>query len=125
MPRCVIYIASHIIIYIIQPFLFPFTGIHGQTCSETFNLTDDLSINASLATSCIRCIIGGQFMTDVQWIAEPSIVITDATNGVSVTSMPGVLVVTDADAFFNSLGIPVRLQCGGGVDDIYPAGKWL
>ncbi|XP_064396322.1 protein sidekick-2-like isoform X2 [Halichondria panicea] len=97
-------------------------GIHGQTCSETFDLTDDLSINASLATSCIRCFVGGQFITDVQWIADPSIVITDATNGVSVTSMPGVLVVTDADAFFNSLGIPVRLQCGGGVDDIYPAG---
>ncbi|XP_064396997.1 opioid-binding protein/cell adhesion molecule homolog [Halichondria panicea] len=96
--------------------------VHGQTCSETFDLTDDLSINASLATSCIRCIVGGQFITDVQWIAEPSIVLTDGMNGVSVTSMPGILVITDADAFFNGLGIPVRLHCGGGVDSIYPAG---
>ncbi len=52
-------------------------------------------------------------------------VLSDGMNGVSVTSMPGVLVITDADAFFGLLGIPVRLQCGGGVDDIYPAGKWL
>ena len=51
-------------------------------------------------------------------------VLTDGTNRVSVTSMPGVLVITDADAFF-LLGIPVSLQCGGASDFIYPAGKWL
>ncbi|XP_064396706.1 hemicentin-1-like isoform X2 [Halichondria panicea] len=95
--------------------------IHGQTCSETLDLTDDLSINASLATSCIRCIIAGQFMTDIQWIAQSNMILTDGMNGVSVTSMPGVLVITDADAFF-LLGIPVSLQCGGASDSIYPAG---
>ncbi len=63
-------------------------------------------------------------MTDIQWIAQSNMILTDGMNGVSVTSMPGVLVINDADAFF-LLGIPIRLQCGGGVDDIYPAGKWL
>ena len=96
--------------------------MHGQTCSETFNLIDDLSINASLATSCIRCIVGGQFATDVQWIAQTDMVLTDGTNGVTIVN--GTLVINDTDAFF-LLGIPVSLQCGGGVDSIYLAGKWL
>ncbi len=96
--------------------------MHGQTCSETFDLIDDLSINASLATSCIRCIVGGQFATDVQWIAQTDMVLTDGMNGVTIVN--GTLVINDTDAFF-LLGIPVSLQCGGGVDDIYPAGKWL
>ena len=119
---CYIYSQPHHYIYYTA--LFPFTGIHGQTCSETFDLTDDLSINASLATSCIRCVIGAQLPTTVQWIAQSNMVLSDGMNGVTIMDGTGILVINDADAFF-LLGIPVRLQCGGGVDDIYPAGKWL
>ncbi|XP_064396255.1 neuronal growth regulator 1-like isoform X2 [Halichondria panicea] len=46
-------------------------------------------------------------------------VLTDGTNGVTIVN--GTLVINDTDAFF-LLGIPVSLQCGGGVDSIYLAG---
>ena len=96
--------------------------MHGQTCSETFDLIDDLSINVSLATSCIRCIVGGQFATNVQWIAlTDMVVLTDGMNGVTIVN--GILVIDVTVAFF--LEIPVSLQCGGGVHSIYPASKWL
>ncbi len=51
-------------------------------------------------------------------------VLTDGMNGVTIVQGTGILVINDADAFF-LLGIPVSLQCGGGSDSIYPAGKWL
>ncbi len=107
--------------------LYFYTGIHGQTCSETFDLTVvpvPISINASLATSCIRCIDGtGNVATNVQWSTQ-TIILVNGMNGVSST-VNGILVINDAITFL-SPGIPVLLQCtGSGSQLVYQAGKWL
>ncbi len=108
--------------------VLPLTGIHGQTCSETFDLTVvpvPISLNASLATSCIRCIDGaGNIATNVQWSTQNIMPLVNGMNGVSRTGN-GILVINDAVTFL-SMGTPVLLQCtGSGLQLVYQAGKWL
>ncbi len=100
------------------------TGIHGQTCGETFDLSAvPISLNASLATSCIQCLDGaGNVANNVQWTAQ-TITLSNGVNGVNIVN--GILVINDAITFL-SLGTPVLLQCtGSSIQLVYQAGKWL
>ncbi len=84
-----------------------------------------ISLNASLATSCIRCIDEtGNLATMVQWSTQTIMPLVNGMNGVSSTG-DGVLVINDAVTFL-SMATPVLLQCtGSGFQLIYQAGKWL
>ncbi len=83
-----------------------------------------ISLNASLATSCIQCIDeNGNVATNVQWTVQVTMPLVNGANGVNIVN--GILVINDAITFLN-LGTPVLLQCtGSGIQLVFQAGKWL
>ena len=84
-----------------------------------------ISLNASLATSCIQCLDGaGNVATNnVQWTVQVTMPLVNGANGVNIVN--GILVINDAITFL-SPGTPVLLQCtGSSIQLVFQAGKWL
>lgn len=84
-------------------------------------MDNPIAINASLATSCIRCARGGTVETVIQWRVGDNF-LSSGSNGVTVVDP--FLVINNAATFLQLRSGPtVVIQCGNLFQGVTEAGE--